>query len=134
MSMLNKLSGKVASGLGKGALFTELDWAKKQFISELGIDTYPGTLNLKLDDNGAKALWRELRTGPSCTIYAEKSEDCNASCYPVYIQNRYPGAIIVPLIEGYPANQIEIITAVPLRESLSLQDGNALELEFVHSP
>ena len=132
MSMPNKLSGKVASGLGKGALFTELDWAKKQFISELGIDTYPGTLNLQLDDNGATALWHELRAGPSYTIHAEKNEDCNANCYPVYIQNRYPGAVVLPLFEDYPLNQVEIIAAVPLRESLSLQDGDALELEFVH--
>jgi xanthine/CO dehydrogenase XdhC/CoxF family maturation factor len=36
--MTDKLYGNVSNGLGKGALFTELDWAKKQFIEKIGID------------------------------------------------------------------------------------------------
>ena len=126
MSMTGKFYGNVISGLGKGALFTELGWAKKQFIDKLGIDPYPGTLNIHLTEDETKAKWKTLQDTASYTIHAGDKEDCDARCYPVYIANQYTGAIVVPLIAYYPDDQIEIISPVPLRQSLSLHDGDPL--------
>lgn len=131
-TMTVKLSGNVITGLGKGAIFTELDWAKKQFIDKLGIDPHPGTLNIHLTDDRTISNWQTLHDTPAYTIYSTNTEDCDARCYPVYIANQYTGAIVLPLIENYPADQIEIITPIPLRQSLSLQDGDPLIMEFNH--
>lgn len=130
--MTEKFYGQVVSGLGKGALFTELDWAKKQFVDKLGIDPHPGTLNILLTADESKAMWQSLQDSASCTIYASDKQDCDARCYPVFIANQYAGAIVLPLIEHYPADQIEIIAPIPLRQSLSLQDGDILTLDFIH--
>ena len=131
--MTIKLYGNVVSGLGKGALFTELGWAKKQFIEKLGIDPHPGTLNIHLTEKVIISKWQALQNDVSYTIYADATEDCDARCYPVYIGNQYTGAIVLPLIENYPADQIEIIAPIPLRQSLSLHDGDKLEFDFRHS-
>ena len=121
-----ELFGKVVSGLGRGAEFTELHWAKKQFIEKLGIDPHPGTLNIQLNADCIDMGWRDL---PSYTILADSDKSCDASCYPIFIANQYTGAIVVPLVDGYPANQLEIIAPVPLRQKLSLHDDDLLEIE-----
>ncbi|MFT5351876.1 MAG: phosphoglycolate phosphatase, partial [Gammaproteobacteria bacterium] len=125
----SKLSGNVISGLGKGAQFTQLSWAKEQFIEKLGIDPYPGTLNILLHAECEKTNWRDL---PSYTLSADSAESCDASCYPVFIAGQYTGAIVVPLIDGYPEEQLEIIAPIQLREKLSLKDGDKIDLEFSH--
>lgn len=130
--MTVKLSGNVITGLGKSALFTELDWAKKQFIDKLGFDPYPGTLNIHLTEDRTISNWQTLQDTVAYTIYGSKAEDCDARCYPVYIADQYTGAIVLPLIENYPADQIEIIAPIPLRQSLSLQDGDPLVMECNH--
>ena len=43
------IQGIIVSGRGEGAGFTQLDWVRRQFIEQLGIDPHPGTLNLILD-------------------------------------------------------------------------------------
>lgn len=130
--MTDKIYGNVVSGLCKGMLFTELDWAKKQFIEKLGIDPYPGTLNIHLSEESIKEKWQSQQESAPYTIYANTKEGCDALAYPVHIGNRYTGAIVLPLVDNYPAHQIEIIAPVPLRQKLSLQDGDLLELEIMH--
>lgn len=130
--MMDKFHGHVVSGLGKGALFTELDWAKKQFIEKLGIDPHPGTLNILLTDDESKAKWQSLQDSASYTVYASDKQDCDARCYPVFVANQYAGAIVLPLIDYYPADQIEIIAPIPLRQRLSLQDGDKVTLDFIY--
>ena len=44
------LLGRLATGIGQGEHFTQLDWARAQFIDRLGIDPYPGTVNMIVDD------------------------------------------------------------------------------------
>jgi CTP-dependent riboflavin kinase len=43
------ITGRLASGLGEGAAFTGLPWAREQFIARLGLDPFPGTVNLVLE-------------------------------------------------------------------------------------
>ncbi|RME49670.1 MAG: DUF120 domain-containing protein, partial [Chloroflexi bacterium] len=40
------LRGRVVTGQGEGARFTQLPWVRAQFVDRLGIDPHPGTLNL----------------------------------------------------------------------------------------
>src|SRR5919197_1426942 len=42
--------GIVISGMGEGAYYMSLDGYKKQFREKLGYEPYPGTLNIKLQD------------------------------------------------------------------------------------
>jgi CTP-dependent riboflavin kinase len=39
------------------------------------------------------------------------------------------GAIIIPLVPDYPHAQLEIISSEHIKESLSLKDGDIVDLE-----
>jgi len=43
-----KIRGRIVEGLREAGNFTQIPWVKKQFISKLSIDPYPGTLNLEI--------------------------------------------------------------------------------------
>ena len=125
-----KLAGRVATGRGEGAKFTELDWARQQFIHKLGIDPFPGTLNLILESQGELQKWARLRSTPGIQITPADKAWCIARCYPVRVLDRVPGAIVYPEVPGYPGDQIEVIAALSLRERFHLADGNLLQLEI----
>lgn len=124
------LSGRVVTGLGQGASFTQVDWARNQFLTRLGIDPHPGTLNLILESPADLATWAGLKTQTGCVVTAAEPGWCDARCYPVRLAGRLPAAIIYPEVPGYPAAQVEIIAALPLRRELALADGDDLELEI----
>jgi CTP-dependent riboflavin kinase len=121
------VTGRVASGQGEGARFTQLAWARAAFVAELGIDPFPGTLNLAPDD---RAAWRAQRTRPGIVIKAPDPSWCDARAYKVRVAGRIAGAVVVPEIAGYPEDKIEIIAAESLRGALGLRDGDLVAVEF----
>ena len=126
-----ELSGRVATGTGQAAGFTELIHAKQQFLDKLGIDTWPGTLNVKLDDAGSLAGWQSLRNADGIGIRAPDGNNCHARSYPVQINNEVTGAIIFPEVKGYPEDQVEVISPLSLRRHFSLNDGDRLRLNII---
>jgi phosphoglycolate phosphatase len=124
------LWGHLATGIGQGRHFTRLDWARAQFMEKLGIDPYPGTVNVVLDDPDAMPVWERLKRTPGIRIDNPNDgpHDCDARCYPVSIEGRIDGAIVFPEVEGYPAAQVEIIAATSVRDALGIKDGAAVKL------
>ena len=45
-----QLIGRLATGIGIGRSFTQLPWAKEQFVERVGVDPFPGTINVIIDD------------------------------------------------------------------------------------
>ncbi|MBI4772500.1 MAG: CTP-dependent riboflavin kinase [Chloroflexi bacterium] len=129
MSPDNLISGALVTGRGEGAAFTQLDWAREQFRDRLGIDPYPGTLNLLLEAPADLARWAALRAEPGIPITPPDPGWCLARCYPVRIAGRLPAAIVLPEVPGYPPAQVELIAALPLRETLGLRDGDRVALQ-----
>ncbi|OQY90030.1 MAG: hypothetical protein B6D41_10040 [Chloroflexi bacterium UTCFX4] len=127
--MTAKITGRVVSGLGQGAQLTQLDWARKQFVDKLGIDPFPGTLNVMVDASDA-STWQQWKNAPGVEIVPPNADWCNARAYPIRVAGRVNGAIILPEVNGYAPTQIEIIANVSLRETLQLNDGDALALEL----
>jgi HAD superfamily hydrolase (TIGR01509 family) len=124
-----EFTGRVVTGLGQGASFTSLDWARSQFLAKLGVEPWPGTLNLLLESPAAEQVWREVRTSPGILIEGGDPGACDARAYPVLLAGTTPGAIIYPEVPGYPENQVEIISALPLRQALGLGDGDLLTVQ-----
>lgn len=125
------ITGRLVTGLGEAHGFTQLDWARRQFIAKLGIDPYPGTVNLVLDDPAALARWAEIKAGPGITMVSPEPDWCNGRCYKVRIGGDIPGAIVLPEVPGYPAGKIELIAAVGVRQALGIGDGDAVTIELV---
>ena len=125
------LQGIVVTGQGQGRYFTTLPWARAQFLAKLGIDPYPGTLNLRLTDPVMRKRWQERRVGPAEVIRPEAPGACAARGFHVDLGDSQPAAIIWPQVDGYPEDQIELIAAVNLRQHFGLSDGAEVRLQIL---
>jgi len=124
---MSRIRGYVVGGLGRGAAFTGLPWAREQFLDKLGIEAHPGTLNIHLADERSHGNWQALAQSPPCSIDAPDKDSCDAPAYPVFINDRVAGAVVRPLVDGYAAGQLEIIASLNLRRFLELRDGALLD-------
>ena len=104
---------------------------KKQFISKLSIDPYPGTLNLEILDPESLQAFKELKAQKGLEITPEDPSFCSAKCYPVLIHGRLKGVIVFPLVKNYPENKMELIASQKIKETLSLTAGDILEVEIL---
>ena len=126
-----RITGRVFSDLGRGASFMRLDWVQKALRKILGFSPYPGTLNLRLETEQAVATWREIREEvQGIEVAAPEPSFCRARCFPVEIEGRVRGAAILPEVEGYPADKLEVVASVRLKDELRLADGGRVTIEF----
>jgi riboflavin kinase len=99
-------------------------------LAKLAIEAYPGTLNLEIDGDDLQTF-QTLKSGQGIEITPEKLAFCSARCYPVLIAGRIRGAIVFPLVPDYPENKMELIAPVHVRESLSLDAGDLVDVEIL---
>jgi CTP-dependent riboflavin kinase len=104
---------------------------KRQFIEKLSIDSYPGTLNLEIIDLESLQSFKELKSKKGIEITPEDPSFCSAQCYPVLIGRRLKGAIVLPMIEDYPENKMELIASQNIKKALSAKAGDDLEVEIL---
>lgn len=135
MSSENKstLKGKVISGLGQGAYFTQLEWVRQQCIEKLNFAPFTGTLNLEMPDESLEEITR-LKQREGVTLTSPDAEFCSAICYPVDIDS-IRAAIIAPQADHFtdqvhPHNVIEIIAPVSIKTALSIDDGSELSIKI----
>jgi CTP-dependent riboflavin kinase len=140
--MTVRLTGTLRRGLGEAAGFTGLDWVRRAFRDRLGIDPYPGTVNLALETEAARAAWAELRRNTPVVIHPPDPAFCDAHCYRARVNRAGAGAdgasvaaaIVIPQVPDYPADQVELIAAVAVRDALGLRDGDAVTVEVAVDP
>jgi riboflavin kinase len=131
------LEGVVFTGLGEGAYYISKERYTKQFIEKLGFEPYPGTLNLKLTTDYDVKTRSELEAYPAIEIEGFRNENRtfgSVKCYPVTIENKAKGALILALRSHYDASVIEIIAPVFLRKHLGLKDGHKVKVEVLTLP
>ncbi len=124
------LTGRLVTGLGAAVAFTGIDWARRQFIAKLGIDPYPGTVNLMVEDGDELAKWQAVKAAPGITLVSHRQDWCNARCYPARFGGGNAAAIVLPEIADYPAAKVELIAAVGIRDTLGLRDGDYVAIEI----
>tara|TARA_R110000868_G_scaffold29889_6_gene110993 strand:+ start:10154 stop:10570 length:417 start_codon:yes stop_codon:yes gene_type:complete len=130
-----KLTGRLATGIGMGTAFTQLHWAKEQFRDRVGVDPFPGTINMILDDPESMPVWVRLKRtdGIHMDNPNDGPHDCDAKCWRVSIDvgtggGGIDGAIVYPLVDGYPPAQVEVIAAVGIRDAFGIEDGDTVTL------
>jgi riboflavin kinase, archaea type len=126
-----KIRGTIVEGLRVGSAFTRIPWVRKQFIQKLNIAPYPGTLNLEIVDLKDSQRFLGLKSAPGVEIIPEDPSFCSAQCYPVLINGRLKGAIVLPKVKDYPENKMELIASRRIKEVLSVQGGDVLEVEIL---
>lgn len=119
--------GTVSSGIRESKLFTEIPWVRKQFKDKLGINPYPGTLNIiVLPEDRSKLT--TIKNTKGVEIIPEDINLCAAKSFTALINGRIKGAVIIPLVPNYPEYQLEIISSEHIKQALSLKDGDAIEV------
>jgi len=123
------LIGSVITGLGEGQYYTALDGYKTQFRERLGFEPFPGTLNIKLD-NQSLEVRKKMVGGIKIKGFAAQNRTFGGGkCFNAKIQE-IGGAVILPDRTHYPEDIIEVIAPVNLREHLSLRDGSEVQIEL----
>lgn len=131
------LEGAVFTGLGEGAYYIGKEDYRRQFMEKLGFDPYPGTLNLKLTTDYDLKTRNELEGYPAIEIQGFTNEDRTfgpVKCYPVVIEGKVKGALILALRSHYDTTVLEIIAPVVLRRHLGLKDGHKIKIEVITTP
>jgi riboflavin kinase len=124
-----EINGSVTKGLGEGGYYISMPGYKKQIIQMLGFEPYPGTLNVKLDEN---EIWKReylVQQEPIIVpgfkegtrtfgdFFAYKCKIEQEECY-----------IIVPIRTHHGPSVIEIISPISLREKFNLKDNDPVKV------
>ena len=129
--MGTKITGVIFTDLGRGAAFMALEWVQQSLREGLGFVPYPATLNLRPESESEIAAWREVKKEMSgISITSPDPLFCQARCFLVDIEGQVKGAVLLPGVEGYPVDKIEVIAPVRLKDALRLRDGEKITLEF----
>ena len=126
-----KIKGKIVEGLGEGGKFTRIPWVRNQLMSKLSIDPFPGTLNLEISGRDDLENLETLRSMDAIEIIPEDPSFCRGKCYLALMGGRLRGAIVVPDVPDYPNNKIELISGQNIKETLSVNAGDFLEVEIL---
>lgn len=134
MAETRKISGIIFSDLGTAASFMSLDWVQKILREELGFLPYPATLNLRLESEQEILQWEEIRKQiRGIDLPPADASFCRARLFPVEIEGKVNGAVLLPEIQEYPKNKIEVIAPVHVKKTLDVHDGQLLTLTFAIS-
>jgi riboflavin kinase, archaea type len=126
-----EVKGTVFSGLGEGAYYVSLRGYKRQFVSKLGFEPFPGTMNLKLESPVDRKVRRDL--GVSKGIHIDGFQDGKrtfggAECFRALINNKVEGAVLIIERTTHDDSILEIISPKNLRENFKLKDGDILNI------
>jgi len=124
-----KLTGKVFTGLDEGKFYTELPGYKKQFIEKLGIQPFPGTLNLRVVPSERKRFLHGIKPVIVDGFTTPKRTFGDISCYPVKVSG-LKAAITVPKRTIHKEDTVELICSDNLREKLKVNDSDEVTIEW----
>jgi len=124
--------GKVFQGLGEGAYYIGLEGYKKQLTKVLGFESYPGTLNVRLESPSQMEQKKQLRGFDGLRIEGFESGGRTyggARCYRATVgKDRLPAAVLVIDRTHYDDSVLEVISPHYLRGELGLKTGDPVEV------
>jgi len=104
---------------------------KEQFITKLGIDPYPGTLNLDIVDPEDVNKLKEIKKRKGIEIIPAEPGFCSAKCFHVLVCGKIKGALVAPLVPDYPESKLEITSKDKISDVLSLRVGDFVQVEIL---
>ncbi|MCS7128428.1 MAG: CTP-dependent riboflavin kinase [Sulfolobales archaeon] len=120
------IRGRVIRGLGEGSRYVEL--YRDSLRRALGIEPFPGTLNIAVDSGSLDKLRALLKSKPHVVIEPPSREYRSVLAWRARI-NGYRAYLIKPLASKHPEQVIEFIADVNLRECLRIQNGSEVTID-----
>ena len=131
------VKGVVFSDLGRAGAFLGVDWVRDAVRERVGFDPFPGTLNVRA--RGADLTrWEQVRKHAGKIVLSSPDPAfCNAFLFTGSLEgwesqpeSHERIAVVVPEVKEYPADKLEIIAAVSLKQTRSVRDGDELTVVF----
>lgn len=126
-----RLRGVVISGRREAAGFLGIPWVKERLTRWLGAEPFPGTLNLRLEPGDPLDSWLALKAS-SLGVELPPGEDgfCAATLYPVNVEGEEPGVVVLPHVQGYPEDVVEVVALRSLRGHFGLRDESTVAVSW----
>ena len=122
------IRGKVVSGSGKAAFFTQLDWVRVQCLQKLGFEPFPGTLNVNVFSENLSETdqWRNQQ---AIELIPTDPNFCRARIISVSV-NGIDAALIIPEknVRIHGNQTLEVLAPVMLKAALGVDDGDMVEI------
>lgn len=112
------IMGTVVSGIGEGTVYMK---KYARYFQEKFGDMYPGTLNVRVDE--------EPKLENAITLVPGEMDLYPVNCYRIKINNT-DALLVVPQVTEHPKTILEIASPLDLRETLGLEDGDVVEIEY----
>jgi riboflavin kinase len=124
-----ELEGEVTSGLGKGKYYMSKKVYQEEFDDKLGFKPFPGTLNLKVDEEERKEFEENGETLEIREVYEDGERLSNVDVTPCRIGEVECGVLKLEFTEQ-PDSIAEIIAPIDLREKFDLEDGDRIKINY----
>ncbi|MDI6826742.1 MAG: DUF120 domain-containing protein [Candidatus Aenigmarchaeota archaeon] len=117
------IRGKVVDGLKDGRYYLSQKEYRESIREKLGFEPYPGTLNIKLNDQNTKERLEKMN---GIRIEGFKRNDRifgSIKCFRCKVNGR-DASVIIPERSHYGSDILEIISSFELRKKLKLKNGD----------
>ena len=128
-----ELRGKIVSGMGEGAYYMSLKGYSKQFKLKLGYIPFPGTLNVRLDDE--KYIQAIGNLSQHAGIKIDSFSDGKRTfgwvkCFSGRINNKIECELIILERTHHDKSIIEFISKNYIRKSLKVRDNSSINIKI----
>lgn len=126
-----EFEGVITKGLGEGGYYVSMDGYSRQMKEKLGFAPFPGTLNLKLDAEGALKRQQLVRKEPVIIggFRDEKRTYGDLFAYRCTIEGE-ECAIIVPIRTHHGPEIIELVCPFNVKKKLGKKDGDRVRVSI----
>ena len=131
-----ELKGLVISGLGEGAYYMSLKGYTKQFKSKIGYIPFPGTLNIKLNQQDDLQAVQQFANIDGITIdpFSDGKRTYGwVKCYPAKLNNSISCELIHLERTHHDNSVIELISKNNLRKTAGLKTGSKVKIKILIS-
>ncbi len=121
-----EFAGTVFSGMGKGKYYVGHQEYQRRFIEALGYRPYPGTLNVKLEEDRYVEQLRTLRTMGGIRVegFRRGGEEFSAlTCFNGQLSGQQVTLLFID-VTHYNESVAELISPAYLRGKLNIKDGD----------
>ncbi len=121
-------TGKIVTGTGKAAFFTQLDWVMTQCAEKLGFAPFPGTLNIDISPRDITSI-KPFLGSKVVELQSPDPKFCSARIVPADLEG-IPAAILFPAEETrvHGRNILEILAPVAVHQVLEKNDGDLVSV------
>lgn len=123
------LEGELFSGMKKAGDYLDLKPYRNKIEGKTGFRPFPGTLNLRVDEEEAERLKEHVEKRRIESFRFEGKVYSGLDIYKLEIEGLKAAFIDIDITD-YDDSVMEIIAPVKLREQLDLDDGNTVKLEY----